>query len=111
MRVSFAKYIGAPIIKSTQSAHQVDGQSSLNIVDETKIYLTHDGQTLILEALVVETLDSDFLGGSPFLEANDISIRPARSEVTLADGFVYTFCSTDPSRMSDSVRRTQAHVL
>ena len=30
MRVSFAKYIGAPIIKSTQSAHQADGQSSLN---------------------------------------------------------------------------------
>ena len=111
MRVSFAKYIGAPIIKSTQSAHQADGQSSLNIVGETKIHLTRDSHTLILEALVVETLDSDILGGSPFMEANDISIRPARREVTLADGSVYTYCSTDSSRMSHSVRRMQAHVL
>ena len=51
MHVSFARYIGAPIIKSSQSARQADGQSALNIVGETKLALVRDQQAVSLTRL------------------------------------------------------------
>ena len=39
---------------------------------------TCDGHVIAFEGLVLENLDSDILAGMPFMEVNDIAIRPAK---------------------------------
>lgn len=38
-----------------------------------------------------------YLAGTPFMEVNDIAVRPAKQEVTLGDGTTYTYGSTAPT--------------
>ena len=44
MRASLAKYIGAKITKSSQSAMQADGRTPLSVVGETRLSLTRHGR-------------------------------------------------------------------
>lgn len=110
IRASFAHYVGAPIKVSSQSVHQADGHSTLTVLGETKISLTREDHTFMLEALVVESLDVDILAGVPFMLTNDIALRPAKRQVILSDGTVLGY-GHQPSRTSHVVRRAQAHVL
>ena len=55
---SVAHYIGAHITKSTQLALQADGSSSLTVSGETHLNIAHDDKTFMLEALVVENLET-----------------------------------------------------
>ncbi|XP_070576935.1 uncharacterized protein [Ptychodera flava] len=99
-----ARRLGVPTKASSQSAHQADGSSPLNVTAETKFLLTCDGVKFTFEGLVVENLDVDILAGTPFMEANDISIRPARRQVTLGDGSTYTYGS-NPQTTLNTIRR------
>ena len=49
------------------------------------------------EGLVVDNLDVDILAGRPFMETNDVTVRPAKREVILGNGTVYKFGSPAPS--------------
>ncbi|VDI67074.1 Hypothetical predicted protein [Mytilus galloprovincialis] len=82
IRASAATKLNAKITSSSQSAHQADGSSPLTVVGETRLTFTRDKHQLYFEGLVVENLDSDILAGIPFMEKNDISIRPARRQST-----------------------------
>ena len=110
---SVAIGIGAKIAKSSQVAHQADGHSQLEITGETKITVTRDKYDFVLEALVVKSLDADILAGIPFMEDNDVSVRPAKQQIILGDNKIYTYGPKIGSYRSDShaVRRTQAHIL
>ncbi|XP_070569281.1 uncharacterized protein [Ptychodera flava] len=99
-----ARRLGVPTKASSQSAHQADGSSPLNVTAETKFLLTRNGVKFTFEGLVVENLDVDILAGTPFMEANDISIRPARRQVTLGDGSTYTYGS-NPQTTLNTIRR------
>ena len=70
MRASLAKYIGAKVTKSSQSAMQADGRTPLSVVGETRLSLIRHGRSLTLEALDVEDLDVDILAGTPFMASN-----------------------------------------
>ena len=79
-----AKYLNLPIYPSTQTAHQADGKSLL-IVGETRAYFYRGDIKLFFEGLVVRDLDSEVLGGIPFLEANDIGVFPKRKQINIGE--------------------------
>ena len=88
IRHSIAKRLGAQIKTSSQSAHQADGSSPLTVVGETKLTFVRNDKNFVFEGLVVKNLDVDILAGTPFMESNDIAVRPAKQQVLLGDGTV-----------------------
>ncbi len=65
----------AEVTLTNQSAHQADGSSPLNVTGDTRLELSHDNKKFYLDVLVVGNLDVDLLAGTPFMEANDISLQ------------------------------------
>jgi hypothetical protein len=78
IRLSTAQTLG---LESSQSAHQADGSSPLQVTGETRFDLFRNNQRFLFEGLVVENLDVSKLAGTPFMETNDIAIRPAKREI------------------------------
>ena len=105
IRHSIVTRLGCQVTPSSQSAHQADGSSPLKVVGETRLSFTRDNQEFSFEGLVVENLDVDILAGTPFMEANDISVRPAKRQVILGDGTTYVYGSQSPSAVSTTARR------
>ena len=105
IRYSLVKRLGFQIVPSAQSVHQADGCSKLHVVGETRISFTRDNREFKFEGLVVENLDVDVLAGTPFMELNDIAVRPAKREVTLGDGTTYTYGSTTTTEVNTAARR------
>ena len=98
IRHSTAKHLGCPIISSAQSVQQADGSSQLQVVGEIRTSFTRDNTDFTFEGLVVEDLDVEVLAGTPFMEANDVAVRPAKREVLLGNGSTYTYGSQAPPR-------------
>ena len=101
---STVKRLGAYITTSSQSAHQADGHSPLEVVGETHITLTRDSQQLHFEGLVVENLDVEVLAGTPFMEFNVIAVRLARRAVIIR-GNMYQYGSSETKPPHTAVRR------
>ena len=70
---------------------------------------TSDNRDFSFECLVVQNLDVDILAGTPFMEANDISVRPAKRQAIIGDGTRYVYGSQSPSAVTTAAR--QAIVL
>ena len=104
IRLSTVHRLGADIKASSQSARQADGYSPLKVMGETNINFTRDQQQFYFEGLVVENLDVEILAGTPFMEANDVAVRPARREVIVGNGSIYHYGSTDNSKSDSAVR-------
>ena len=111
IKYSVASRIGANIKKTNQSALQADGVTPLNILGETHLTLSRDNHSLSLEALVVNDLDVDVLAGIPFMTRNDISIRPAKNQITIGGADIVHYGKPTPDSPQNHVRRTQAFVL
>ncbi|XP_071110370.1 uncharacterized protein [Haliotis cracherodii] len=105
IRLSTATGLGADIKTSSQSAHQADGSSPLKVVGETRILFTRDNKEFDFNGLVVENLDVEVLAGIPFMEANDVAVRPAKHQIILGDGTTYTYGSTETTGDEHTVRR------
>ena len=105
IRHSTAKRLGCPIISSAQSVQQAVGSSQLQVVGEIHAIFTRDKADFTFEGLVVEDLDVEVLAGTPFMEANDIAVRPAKREVLLGNGSIYTYGSKSPPSPLPTVRR------
>lgn len=58
------------------------------------------------EGLVVENLDVEVLDGTPFMEVNDIAVRPAKRLITLADSSSFSYGSPDDHSTQQAARRT-----
>lgn len=106
IRRSTAKHLGCPIISSAQSVQQADGSSQLQVIGEIRTTFTRDHTNFAFEGLVVENLDVEVLAGTPFMETNDIAVRPAKREVLLGNGSVYTYGSKSPPNPHATARRT-----
>ncbi len=89
VRTSLANAICIPIRPPTQSARQADGITPLKVVGEIHCTFSRSGSSYDLDALVVDNLDVGILTGNPFLHKNDIVIRVATCEITVAG--VHTF--------------------
>ncbi|MEG7522125.1 MAG: retropepsin-like domain-containing protein, partial [Chromatiales bacterium] len=83
IRHDTAVRLGCTIKNSSQSAHQADGSSPLTIVGEITISLARKNKSFQFCGLVVQNLDVEMLAGTPFMEVNDITIRPAKRTITL----------------------------
>ena len=75
------------------------------MVGEIRTTFTRDNTDFTFEGLVVEDLDVEVLAGTPFMEANDVAVRPAKREVLLGNGSVYTYGSKSPPSPLPTVRR------
>ena len=106
IRASTALMLGAQVNKTSQSAHQADGSSPLQFIGETQVTLVRDSNRFLLEALVVEDLDVSILAGTPFMEHNDITIRPAKRQVILHNGTTFTHGSKPCVGDQHKIRRT-----
>ena len=105
IRHSLVTRLGGKLSPSSQSAHQADGCSPLKVLGETRLSFTRANREFSFEGLVVENLDVDVLAGTPFMETNDISIRPAKRQVTIGDGPTYAYGSQAPAVTSTAARR------
>ena len=84
---SFVKQLGLPLAPNSQSFHQVDGSSPLQIVGETCLSVTCDSMFPHLRDLRdIENLDEDILASTPVMEKNDVAVLPAKQQVILGDG-------------------------
>ena len=108
IRHSTAKRLGAKIIATSQSARQADGSSPLKVVGETRFTLERGDTRCYFEGLVVENLDTEILGGVPFMTRNDLTVRPAKLEIWIGDIRI-EYGSVAPTPDTSRVRR--AHVL
>jgi len=95
---------------STQIDYQADDKSALNVFGETTMTFTRDNLSFKFQALVIEDLDVDVLGGVPFTDCNDITIRTAKHLVILSDGS-HKQHGSNVFNSDPSIRRTQAHLL
>ena len=109
IRMSTVKRLGAVVLKSSQSAHQADGSSPLKVIGETKLMFVRGEKSFSFDGLIVENLDVEILAGTPFMESNDIAVRPAKRQVMLGDDTTYLYGSIGKPTDTHSIRRT--HVL
>ena len=92
-----ARAIECPLYPSTQVAFQADGKTPLNVKGETHFTLTRDDLEFSFSGLVVDDLDVDILAGVPFMEENDISVRPRNKTITVGDTHHFSYKTTSPS--------------
>jgi hypothetical protein len=89
---STASSLDLQISNTKQGALQADETTPLNIVGEVKeVQLNKGPHVFILDALVVKSAMTDIVAGEPFLELNDIAVRPAKHLITVKgkDSFPY----------------------
>ena len=96
--------LGYQVKPSSQSVHQADGSSPLHVVGETRFPFTRGGHTFNFEGLVIKNLDVDVLAGTPFMESNDIAVRPAKCQVILGDATIHNYGSQQPVTISSAAR-------
>ena len=74
-----AKTMNLEYTKTDQGALQADEKSPLSVVGEvSKVKITKGAYVFILDALVIKADINYIVAGEPFLEENDIAIRPAK---------------------------------
>ncbi|KAK3741258.1 hypothetical protein QZH41_019955 [Actinostola sp. cb2023] len=105
IRMSTVKMLRLEISASSQSAHQADGSSPMRVIGETRFELIRNHHKFLFEGLVVENLDVEVLAGTPFMECNDIAIRPAKREITLKDGTTVLYGSSNNTPIDKPVCR------
>ena len=67
-----------------------------DVVGLTSVSIYRNGLEMWFDALVVKSKNSDgnvIIGGAPFMEANDISVRPSKCKITFCDDSVFTYDS------------------
>ena len=79
--------------------------SPLNVVGKTRLTPTCEVHEFTSEGLVVTNLDVNVLAGTPFMEADDVSVRPAKRQVIIGDGPTYSYGSQHPTAVSSATRR------
>ena len=88
----FAVSIGLTIRRATQGAIQADAKSPLDIVGEVSgVTITRGPHSFVLDALVTERDFGDLIGGEPFLEKNDIAIRPSKKQIIIGGRDIVTY--------------------
>ena len=106
IRHTLVQHLGCHMTSSSQSVHQADGSSPLHAVDETCSSSNREGREFTFEGLIIRNLDVYVLAGTPFNEANDIAVRPAKRQVILGDSSIYSYGSQHPAAVGTAACRT-----
>ena len=59
---------------------RADGSPVPNVVGLTDTHIMYNDQPLWFDGVVGKDLEFDVVGGVPFMEANDIAVRPATAK-------------------------------
>ena len=110
IKSSTAKAIGCPVYPSSQIAFQADGKTPLTVKGETHVILTRNDLELNFSGLIIDDLDVDILAGVPFMEENDIAVRPKSKEISIGNNCCFTYDGNIPkcpvNRHSSILRAT-----
>ena len=73
--------------------HQNIHNIQMNVIGLTWFSLYRGDLELTFEGLVVEDecMNVEIIGGAPFMEVNDISVRPSRRLITFSDDSVFRY--------------------
>ena len=96
----FAKQAGIPIMKQSvhQGAVQADSSSKLDIVGEVKnVILRNGSHTFKLDALVSRNDVGDIIAGEPFLESNDVALRPSKKQIIIRGRDIIPYSNNNDS--------------
>lgn len=93
------------VTPSSRSVHQAYGSSTLNVVGKTRLTFTCEVHEFTSKGLVVTNLDVNVLVGTPFMEADDISVRPAKRQVIIGDVPTYSYGYQHPTAVCSAARR------
>ena len=78
------KQMGLQPTKTNQGAQQADMKTPLAVIGEVKgVKITKGHNVFTLDALVVKDDIGDIIAGEPFLETNDIAVRPAKHQIII----------------------------
>ena len=105
-----ARYIKVKVVPSRHKAVQADGLTPLRVAGETHTVVTRGDITMQLDALVIDDLDVDVLGGMPFMKNNDVSLHPGRNEIVVKDS-VIKYGHPRPRVTLPNIRRTQVDLI
>ena len=76
--------MGLSYSKTNQGAQQVDMKTPLPIVGEVSgVKITKGAHVFILDALITKDDIGDIVAGEPFLERNDVALRPAKRQIII----------------------------
>ena len=102
IRESTARAIECPIFPSSQVAFQADGKTPLNVKGETHVTLTRDDLEFSFSGLIIDDLDVDILAGVPFMEENDVSVRPRKKLISVGDQHHFSYKGSTPNCSTSS---------
>ena len=97
-----ANLIGEPTVilmglrysKTIQGAQQVDMKTPLPVLGEiTGVRITKGAHVFTLDALVTKDNIGDIVAGEPFLEQNDVAIRPAKHQIIVQGREIIPFAA------------------
>ena len=83
IKLSVAVKLGLEIKPTVHSANQADGKSRLTTCGEVHLSFTCGDITLPMEAIVLEELGCDVIGGAPFLEQNQIVLDMPNRDIAI----------------------------
>ena len=96
----FAVSAGIPVLPQTirQGAIQADSSSQLEVVGEVKnVKIRRGSHVFNLDALVTRNDIGDIIAGEPFLELNDIALRPSKKQIIIKGNEIISY--SDPDRL------------
>ena len=80
----FAKQASMKTTPPQQGAVQADDKTPLDIIAEVKnISITYGSHVFKFDALVTRSDIGDVIAGEPFLEDNDVAVRPAKKQIII----------------------------
>ena len=93
----FASYVGIPIQQQSvrQNAVQADATSRLDIIGEAKnVKIRRGSHVFEFDALVTRNDVGDIIAGEPFLESNDIAVRPSKKQIIIKGREIIPYSNT-----------------
>ena len=92
MSVITCQIMGITFVPTNQGANQVDNKTPLPIIGEVKeIKIIKGPHVFILDALITSDDIGDIIAGEPFLERNDIAVRPAKRQIIIKGKEIITY--------------------
>lgn len=86
--------MGLRYSRTNQGAQQVDMKTPLSVIGEVKgVKISKGANVFVLDALVIKDDIGDIVAGEPFLELNDIALRPAKQQIIVKGREVIPYAS------------------
>lgn len=113
IRYSVVVRCNMPMKPTVHTASQADGTSKMKPMGEISITVTKGCFHFKLEAVVVEDLDCDILGGMPFLKTNCIVLDIPNDKLTVQGKYEIPYTCTETTKQTVPVKSSsiQSYLL